>query len=74
MKLSIATLFMIPALAVAYIPTQPRAFVTSLNAAKAAKSKEEDLELTRQVIAAFAGDIPEEPVVEEEVVEEKEEE
>ena len=65
MKLSIATLFIIPALAAAFIPIQPQAFITSLNAAKAAKSKEEDLELTRQVIARFDGDIPEEPAVEE---------
>jgi hypothetical protein len=65
MKSSIATLFLIPALAAAFIPIQPRAFFTSLNAAKAAKSKEEDLELTRQVIARFSGDIPEEPPLEE---------
>jgi len=56
---------MIPALAAAFVPTQPRAFVSSLNAATAAKSKEEDLELTRLVIARFAGDIPEEPAAEE---------
>lgn len=69
MKLSIATLLMIPAMAAAFIPVQPRAFVsTSLNAAKAAKSKEEDIELTRLVIAKFMGDdIEEEPAKEEEV-------
>jgi len=68
MKLSIAALLMLPAMAAAFIPVQPRAFVpTSLNAAKAAKSKEEDLELTRQVIAKFMGDdVEEEPAKEEE--------
>lgn len=52
MKLSLAVLLAIPAVVTAFVPVQPRAFGTSLNAA-AAKSKEEDLELTRQVIAKF---------------------
>lgn len=76
MKLSVATLLIIPAMAAAFIPVQPRAFVaTSLSAAKAAKSKEEDLELTRQVIAKFMGDDVEEekPAKEEEESTEKEE-
>jgi hypothetical protein len=48
MKFSIATLLVLPALAAAFVPAHPRAFITSLEI-----SKEEDLELTRQVIAKF---------------------
>ena len=55
MKLSFALLLAVPAFAAAFVPVQPRAFGTSLNAAPA-KSKEEDLELTRKVIASFMGD------------------
>jgi len=56
MKLSVATLLLLPALSAAFAPAQPRAFATSLDAAK---SKEEDLEMTRQVIASFMdGDDP----------------
>ncbi len=76
MKLSITVLLVLPAMATAFIPVQPRAFVTTtLNAAKAAKSKEEDIELTRQVIAKFMGDDVEEeqPVMEEEDSAEQEE-
>ena len=56
MKLSaLAAFLVLPALTAAFAPSQPRvAFTTSL-AAKAAKSKEEDLELTRKVIAEFVG-------------------
>jgi hypothetical protein len=57
MKLSTAILVALPALTAAFSPAQPRvSFVTAsaLNA-KAAKSKEEDLELTRKVIADFVG-------------------
>lgn len=76
MKFTVATLLMLPALTAAFIPTQPRAFVGSSLNAKAAKSKEEDLELTRQVINAFAGGSSapvEEPVVEDEESSEEEE-
>ena len=55
MKLSVATLLVLPALTAAFAPSNPRAaFATSLSA-KAAKSKEEDLEMTRKVIAEFVG-------------------
>ena len=57
MKLSIAILVALPALTAAFAPSQPRvSFVTAavLNA-KAANSHEEDLELTRKVIADFVG-------------------
>ena len=55
MKLSVATLLILPAFAVAFAPAHPQAaFATSLSA-KAAKSKEEDLEMTRKVIADFVG-------------------
>jgi hypothetical protein len=46
MKLSVITLLALPAMAAAFVPAQPRAFFSSL-----AVTKEEDLELTRQVIA-----------------------
>ena len=59
MKFSIATLLLMPAMAAAFIHTQPRAFVPST--LSAAKSKEEDLELTRKVIASFVSDEEEEP-------------
>lgn len=75
MKLSIATLLILPALTAAFMPAQPRAFRTSLEAAP--KTKEEDLELTRKVIATFFGDAPEEeeePAAEEEAAEEAAEE
>jgi hypothetical protein len=52
MKFSVAALLALPALTAAFAPAQPRvAFMTSLNAAVAATSKEDDLELTRKVIA-----------------------
>ena len=66
MKLSIVTVLLLPALSSAFSPAQPRAFNTALDAAK---SYEEDLEMTRQVIAQFNGD-----KVEEEKKEEKKEE
>ena len=52
MKVTFAALLAIPALAAAFTAvSQPRvAFMTKL---EAARSKEEDLELTRQVIASF---------------------
>lgn len=51
MKLSVLALLALPALTAAFAPAQSRvAFMTSLNVAK---SKEEDLELTRQVIDNF---------------------
>ena len=57
MKLSIALLMAFPTMAAAFAPVSPRAaFVTSLKAeAKPAKSKEEDLELTRQLLAKSMG-------------------
>lgn len=57
MKLSTAILVALPALTAAFAPAQPRAsFVAaSVLNAKAAKSREEDLELTRKVIADFVG-------------------
>ena len=78
MKLSFAVLLAVPAFAAAFVPVQPRAFGTSLNAAPA-KSKEEDLELTRKVIANFmdGDDAPAAPPAEapaaEPAAEEKEE-
>jgi hypothetical protein len=48
MKFSIATLLVLPALAAAFVPAHPRAFITSLEISKA-----EDLELTRKVIYNF---------------------
>jgi hypothetical protein len=62
MKLSVAALLLLPAVSAAFAPSQPRAFSTSLDAAK---SKEEDLEMTRQVIASFYGDAPAEEEKEE---------
>ena len=59
MKFSVAALLMMPAMAAAFVPVQPRAFVATPLSAKAAKSTEEDLELTRKVIAGFMGDEPE---------------
>ena len=59
MKLSIVTLLALPALAAAFIPAQPRAFVTSLGI-----TKEEDLELTRKVIAGFMDEDAPEPAEE----------
>lgn len=57
MKLSIATLLFLPATVTAFMPTQPRTFIsTSLSAAK---TKEEDIELTRKVIASFMDDAEE---------------
>jgi hypothetical protein len=57
MKLFTVILVALPALTAAFAPAQPRvSFVTaSVLNAKAAKSKEEDLELTRKVIADFVG-------------------
>lgn len=70
MKFSaLALLLASSASAFVVVPSRP-AFATALNAA-AAKSKEEDLELTREVIAKFQGmDTPsaaaeEEPAAEE---------
>ena len=62
MKFSVVALLALPALTAAFAPAQPRvAFMTSMNAAAAAASKEEDLELTRKVIAQFRdGDSSEE--------------
>jgi hypothetical protein len=62
MKFSVAALLALPALTAAFAPAQSRvAFMTSLNAAAAASSKEEDLELTRKVIEKFRdGDSSEE--------------
>ena len=56
MKLSTALLLVIPACTAAFAPAQyqNRAFLTTMGA-KAAKSKEEDLELTRKVIARRFG-------------------
>jgi hypothetical protein len=61
MKFSIATLLLLPALSAAFAPVQPRgasAIVSSLNGAK---TFEEDLELTREVIAKFMESQGEEP-------------
>jgi hypothetical protein len=71
MKLSVAALLLLPALSAAFAPAQPRAFATSLDAAK---SKEEDLEMTRQVIAGFMDgeDAPEEKAEEKKPKKEKE--
>eukprot|EP00538_Stauroneis_constricta_P003683 CAMPEP_0119567106 /NCGR_PEP_ID=MMETSP1352-20130426/34999_1 /TAXON_ID=265584 /ORGANISM="Stauroneis constricta, Strain CCMP1120" /LENGTH=85 /DNA_ID=CAMNT_0007616311 /DNA_START=30 /DNA_END=287 /DNA_ORIENTATION=+ len=58
MKFSAALLLAIPAVTSAFSPSshqqQTRAFVTKVQA-KPAASKEEDLELTRKVIAEFNG-------------------
>ena len=72
MKLSVTTLLMLPAMAAAFVPTQSAAFgvstLSALNAkaTKPAKSKEEDIELTRKVIASFMGDDEPEPAKKEE--------
>ena len=59
MKFSIATLLLLPALSAAFAPAavQPRR-VSALNGAK---TFEEDLELTREVIAKFMDSQGEEP-------------
>ena len=72
MKLSVAALLLLPALSAAFAPAQSRSFATSLNAA-AAKSKEEDLEMTRQVIARFFDGDSEDAKEEEPESEEKDE-
>jgi hypothetical protein len=61
MKFSLAILIAMPALAAAFVPAQPRAFGSSLNAGGAAATKEEDIELTRAVIAKFMDGGKEEP-------------
>eukprot|EP00980_Cylindrotheca_fusiformis_P024449 scaffold11926_cov126-Cylindrotheca_fusiformis.AAC.2 len=73
MKLSVSILLLIPALSAAFAPAQPRPFSSSLDAAR---SKEEDLEMTRQVIASFmdGDDAPKEKEEEEETKEEPKEE
>ena len=63
MKLSIATLFLLPAFASAFIANQPRAFVST--EMRAAATFEEDLELTREVIAKFMDGKEDEPAKEE---------
>jgi hypothetical protein len=51
MKFSLATLLLLPAMASAFVPSaQSRVASTSINAAK---TFEEDLELTREVISKF---------------------
>jgi hypothetical protein len=74
MKLSVAALLMLPAMAAAFVPAQPRAFGSSSLSAKAAKSKEEDLELTKKVIAKFMGDEEDPPKKKEEEKEEAQKE
>lgn len=64
MKLSIATLLVLPALAAAFVPVQPRAFGTALSI-----TKEEDLEMTREVILKGLGAQASEPAKEEESTE-----
>eukprot|EP00339_Tiarina_fusa_P012166 CAMPEP_0116998492 /NCGR_PEP_ID=MMETSP0472-20121206/1545_1 /TAXON_ID=693140 ORGANISM="Tiarina fusus, Strain LIS" /NCGR_SAMPLE_ID=MMETSP0472 /ASSEMBLY_ACC=CAM_ASM_000603 /LENGTH=72 /DNA_ID=CAMNT_0004697661 /DNA_START=97 /DNA_END=315 /DNA_ORIENTATION=- len=61
MKFSLAVLIAMPAIAAAFAPSQPRVFITSLNAGGAAATKEEDLDLTRKVIAQFIDGDQEEP-------------
>eukprot|EP00526_Cylindrotheca_closterium_P025135 CAMPEP_0113640852 /NCGR_PEP_ID=MMETSP0017_2-20120614/21441_1 /TAXON_ID=2856 /ORGANISM="Cylindrotheca closterium" /LENGTH=70 /DNA_ID=CAMNT_0000552155 /DNA_START=53 /DNA_END=265 /DNA_ORIENTATION=+ /assembly_acc=CAM_ASM_000147 len=70
MKLSIIAVMLLPALSAAFSPSQPRAFNTAL---EGAKSYEEDLEMTRQVIATF-NDEPAEEKKEEKKEEEPKEE
>ena len=72
MKLSIVAVLLLPALTAAFAPSQPIASRTSLEAAP--KTKEEDLELTRKVIASFFGNAPEEEPEEEATEEETAEE
>ena len=48
MKLSVASLLLLPTLGAAFVPAHPRAFATSLSV-----TEEEDLDLTRKVIAKF---------------------
>ena len=69
MKLSIATLFLLPAFASAFIASPPRAFVST--EMRAAATFEEDLELTREVIAKFMDGKDDEPAKEEEPAKKK---
>ncbi|KAL3938690.1 MAG: hypothetical protein SGBAC_006445 [Bacillariaceae sp.] len=68
MKLSIIAVMFLPALSAAFSPSQPRAFNTAL---EGAKTFEEDLEMTRAVIASFNGDKAPEEKKEEKKKEEK---
>ena len=71
MKLSVAALLLLPALTAAFAPAHSRSVSTSLDAAK---SKEEDLEMTRQVIASFFDGDSEDSKKEEDAPEEKKDE
>lgn len=72
MKLSVAALLLLPALTAAFAPAHSRSVSTSL---EAAKTKEEDLEMTRQVIASFFdGDSEDSKKEEEKPAEEKKDE
>lgn len=70
MKLSIIAVMLLPALSAAFSPAQARGFNTAL---EGAMSYEEDLEMTRQVIAAFNGEAVEEKKEEKKEEEPKEE-
>jgi hypothetical protein len=61
MKLTFAALFLLPTTASAFIPAQSARFTTS-SSLKAAKTFEEDLELTREVISKFMESRGEKPV------------
>jgi predicted RNase H-like HicB family nuclease len=52
MKFSVATLLLLPAMASAFAPSQ-RVVVSSSSALSAAKTFEEDLQMTREVITKF---------------------
>jgi hypothetical protein len=53
MKFSLATVLFLPALSVAFAPVQQPRVVASSTSLNGAKTFEEDLELTREVIAKF---------------------
>jgi hypothetical protein len=77
MKTSLVTMLFLPAVALAFAPkSQPRAGVTTWPLKGGASTYEEDLELTRQVIAKFmdgqGDDKPAVPVKEEPAKKEEE--
>jgi hypothetical protein len=61
MKCSVATLLLLPAMASAFAPAQTVSVMSS-SAMSAAKTFEEDLELTREVISKFMESQGEKPV------------
>lgn len=60
MKLSVAALLALPAMAAAFSPSIGKPAFTTQLSAKGAASKEEDLEMTRKLILDFIGQDPSE--------------